>query len=81
MTLVDALEHEVGRETVLLMHGNEMALSVNDDLTVRVRIYAPDKRTLLADIATTPMRALNIAGLFKRAAERADASLVQQVAP
>lgn len=74
-----ALELDIGREQVLLLEGNELHLSVDSVMSVRVRIYAPDKRTLLADIATTPQRALNIAGLFKRAAERADASLVQQV--
>jgi hypothetical protein len=53
-----------------------LELSVCDDLSVRVRIRGADGRTL-ADIATTPKRALRIAGLFKLAAERADASLVK----
>lgn len=68
-----ALQCEIGRDLVSL--ANELVLSVDADLSVRVRIYASDRRTVLVDVATTAQRALNLAGLFKRAAERADPSL------
>lgn len=67
-------EH-IGRDLVALLD-KELVLSVQDDLQVRVRIYAGDRRTVLVDVATTAIRALHIAALFKRAAERADPSLV-----
>jgi hypothetical protein len=80
MSDVLALETEIGREFVALLD-KELLLSVNADLQVRVRIYASDRRTVLVDVATTAQRALNIAALFKRAAERADPSLVAPLVP
>ena len=74
MNDVLALEHEIGRELVQLLD-KELVLSVNADLQVRVRIYASDRKTVLIDVATTAQRALNVAALFKRAAERADPQL------
>ena len=80
MSDVLALESEIGREFVALLD-KELLLSVNADLQVRVRIYASDRQTVLVDVATTAQRALNIAALFKRAAERADPSLIAPLVP
>lgn len=66
---------EIGRDLVALLD-KELVLTVQPDLQVRVRVYAADRRTVLVDVATSAARALHIAGLFKRAAERADPSLV-----
>lgn len=65
-------EDEIGAEMVALLD-KEMVLSVDADLSVRVRIYAADRRTVLSDVATTAQRALNIAALWHRAAIRAGA--------
>jgi len=63
----------IGADQVALVD-KTLTLSVCADLSVRVRIRGADGQ-LLADIATTPKRALLIAGLFRRAAESADPSL------
>jgi hypothetical protein len=60
----------IGSEQVALPH--VLQLSVCPDLSVRVRIPGADGQ-LLADIATTAKRALQIAGLFKLAAAEAAA--------
>jgi hypothetical protein len=66
----------IGSEQVALPH--VLQLSVCPDLSVRVRIRGADGQ-LLSDIATTAKRALQIAGLFKLAAERADPGLVEKI--
>lgn len=73
---IEPLPHEIpiGVEFVQLF-GNELVLSVDPDLGVRVRIYAADRRALRADIVTTAQNALRIAKLFQLAALRADPSL------
>jgi hypothetical protein len=74
---IEAAEVYVGTELVRLVE-QTLELHVNRDLSVRVRIRGggKGKGKLLADIATTPARALRIACLFKRAAELADPSIV-----
>jgi hypothetical protein len=67
-------EIEIGSEQIALLT-HELTLSVEPNLSVRVRIRSVDGQ-LLADIATTAIRALHIAALFKQAAERADPSIV-----
>lgn len=73
---IEAAEVFVGSDLVQLVD-QVLELRVNRDLSVRVRIRAggEGKGKLLADIATTPARALRIAALFKRAAELADPSI------
>lgn len=80
MSDVLSLEREIGSELVALLD-KELHLSVDDDLAVRVRIYAADRKAVLVDIATTAKRALNIAALFIRAAHRADPSLGPSLEP
>jgi hypothetical protein len=67
-------ETEIGGEQIALLT-HELTLSVEPNLSVRVRIRDGSGK-LLADIATTAIRALHIAALFKQAAERADPSIV-----
>ena len=69
-------ETVIGSEQVALPH--VLQLSVCPDLSVRVRIHGTDGQ-LLVDMATTPRRALRIAGLFKLAAERAEPAQVEKV--
>ena len=69
MMTVDA---EIGR-LVSSEHG--LSVSVDRDLGVRVRIYAADGLTVLADLAATALYALAIAALFHKAALLADPSL------
>ncbi|WP_316171246.1 hypothetical protein [Bradyrhizobium sp. SZCCHNRI1058] len=71
-------EAEIDSEQICSLQ-HVLELSVCEDLSVRVRIRGADGQTL-ADIATTPKRALRIAGLFKLAAERADPLLVKALA-
>jgi hypothetical protein len=71
---MSSAEIEIGREQIALLT-HELTLSVEPNLSVRVRIRSVDGQ-LLADIATTAIRALHLAGLFKQAAERADPSIV-----
>lgn len=77
---VASLEPEIGGDLVALLD-KELVLTVDPDLTVRVRVYAADRRAVLIDVATTAQRALNIAALFQRAAVRAGAVPVQLAAP
>jgi hypothetical protein len=70
----EAGEIEIGSEQIALLT-HELTLSVEPNLSVRVRIRDVNGK-LLADIATTAIRALHIAALFKHAAERADPSIV-----
>jgi hypothetical protein len=65
---------EIGREQIALLT-HELTLSVEPNLSVRVRIRDVNGK-LLADVATTAIRALHLAALFKQAAERADPSIV-----
>lgn len=67
-------EAEIGAELVALFD-KELRLTVCADLSVRVRVYAADRRTVLVDVGTTADRALRIAALFQRAAQRAGAVL------
>lgn len=73
---VPAAEEMIGADLVALLD-KELVLSVDEDLSVRVRIYAADRRAVLIDVAATAQRALNIAALFQRAAIRAGAVPVQ----
>ena len=66
-------EIPIGSEPVALLD-KTLTLTVDLDLSVRVRIRGSSGE-LLADIATTPRRAIAIAGLFCHAAKHADPSL------
>ncbi len=73
--LPSGVEIAIGAEAVLLLV-DQLELSVDPGLGVRVRIYGADRKTIRADIAVTAVKALQISRLFQRAAERADPALM-----
>ena len=67
---------EIGCEQVLYHQGNRLQVAVDPDLGVRIRIYDASNERVLADIATTAVRAMNLSVLFATAACRADPALL-----
>lgn len=66
----------IGSERVSVLE-RHLQLSVQPDLTVRVRLYGDDQLVPVLDLATSPDRAMRIAALFRQAALRAGVDVAQ----